>query len=157
MKYLFIALSIFVISGTLLLASDLDPVDPDYNTVLRTYTLKDLGISKEIKYFDVKYYYYTKGDKRYRYGGGWSFDQKAYHELSVKEKQKIRASFPSIRQKGYASVRRGNMSTHYFIHYMDKHSRVFIVDTYSKLKRFSRNMDESSFFKEALMNQVVVH
>ena len=139
------------------MASDLDPVEPDYSAVLRTYTLKDLGASKEIKYFDVKYYYYTIGDKNYRYGGGWSFDQKAYQKLSAKEKQMIRSSFPSIRQKGYASVNTGEDSVHYFIHYIDRHSRVFIVDTYGKFKRFFRNMDDSSFFKTSLMNEVTKH
>ncbi len=131
-----------MISSCLLMGETM-PIEPPVAPMpnLHKYTLKDFHLAKSVKYFDIKWYMQEKSGKKYTYGGGWAFDMEAYRKLSTREQKKIRSSFPSVHQRGFTAKHNGGRTTRYFIHYIDRLSRVHIIDTRTKLKHFLGKID----------------
>ena len=134
---------VMIMMSSCLLLGETIPIEPLILPMpnLDKYTLKDFHLAKSVKYFDIKWYMQKKSTKKYTYGGGWAFDMEAYHKLSAREQKKIRSSFPSVRQRGFSVNHNGDRSTHYFLHYIDRLSRVHIIDTRGKLTHFLGKID----------------
>lgn len=102
--------------------------------------LRDVHLSKPVKYFDIKYYH--SNNKVYK--GGFSFDMNAWKNLSVKEKKKIQAQRPRIQGKSFAvkAIYPDRGPYHIAnIHYIDNNSNAHTFSSRKKLIEFLGTID----------------